>query len=607
MKKIIFSLLLTGLIPLLSGTIFAQSDVIKIEEIRNMGGRANTNDDKDAFEIPSKGSDVISIERDLRIKIDENELLKLIPNDLGLNEKLKELDLIIELLKYEEQLAIQFKALEASESYDQEEMKKLDEYLASVTTSIDSFPQLLALYQKYEMEYIKEANNDPEFSESFTLYVLDKIRQEGLLLEREIDLAISNSSYGLRLYGYMVNRQSGNRKQIHIENFDTLSNNEYYAFERWVYNFSEEDIQKFQKVNKLAAQLNKVLEEGPKELLSIAKQEVSSLECLASGLQDIKNALDNIEEGVNTDLDQIRGKLESQIGALKENIADHQKKLGAMELSSSSTNSNVLGVYNNLVNEFIKLGESGLQDWETMLKDLKTLDNIDNLQELLTELEECKNTFDKNLDRYQKFFKFLTDARQVQQSSKAFAEKALTFALNKIPDEGYVEMNTTGYRQPGDELIFKAEIGQRDPKGSFAKGTEKTIERRSLSMAPMGFYTRTKVHLTMARVPEMDTNSISNKFQFAPSASILLKYGSRNRFYNNYLDFSLGINFGANDFDSDGAPDLAMGGIFTLFKDTFGVGYNYNFTTDQPYWYLTLSIPFNALGIQNPLSKAAYP
>ena len=74
-------------------------------------------------------------------------------------------------------------------------------------------------------------------------------------------------------------------------------------------------------------------------------------------------------------------------------------------------------------------------------------------------------------------------------------------------------------------------------------------------MILIGAHSVTKVGLIMANPYTLDAGPDAPKFRFAPSAALLLKFGSRtSHFYNNFLDLGIGLNTAAPDFDLDGKP-----------------------------------------------------
>ena len=124
-------------------------------------------------------------------------------------------------------------------------------------------------------------------------------------------------------------------------------------------------------------------------------------------------------------------------------------------------------------------------------------------------------------------------------------------------------------------------------------------------MQLLGARSETVVGMILANPKSEFQNDTDREFFFAPSAALLLKFGSRNSyFYNEFLDFGIGVNFAAPDFDTDGTPEFGLGLMLTAFKDVLSVGYNYNVTLNDPYWFFGVNLPFNLPGLPvNPVKN----
>jgi hypothetical protein len=85
----------------------------------------------------------------------------------------------------------------------------------------------------------------------------------------------------------------------------------------------------------------------------------------------------------------------------------------------------------------------------------------------------------------------------------------------------------------------------------------------------------------------------THKFLFAPAYSVLFRWGSRkSKFYNDFVNVGVGLNFSAPDFNFDGVPEFAVAGAVSAFKDYLEIGYGYNFGHDGWFWFLGFRIPF---------------
>ena len=88
----------------------------------------------------------------------------------------------------------------------------------------------------------------------------------------------------------------------------------------------------------------------------------------------------------------------------------------------------------------------------------------------------------------------------------------------------------------------------------------------------------------------------NKRFQFAPSYSVLFKFGSRtSKAINEIWQPSIGVNFGALDFNTDAVPEFSTALEFTFLKDYFSFGYGYNFGADADYFMVGFRIPVGTL------------
>ena len=129
----------------------------------------------------------------------------------------------------------------------------------------------------------------------------------------------------------------------------------------------------------------------------------------------------------------------------------------------------------------------------------------------------------------------------------------------------------------------------------------KEIYRRYISMARISPHLKMAGTLVLAN-PYNRLNSASveleNKFQFAPSYGIFMKWGSRkSKFYNDFLTLGVGAGFSSPDFNLDGTPEFGAGIIITAFKDILSAGWSWNFGVDTPYSFIGFNLPFTVGGL----------
>lgn len=88
-------------------------------------------------------------------------------------------------------------------------------------------------------------------------------------------------------------------------------------------------------------------------------------------------------------------------------------------------------------------------------------------------------------------------------------------------------------------------------------------------------YFETAVGLIFADL--LDSTGVQRRFQAAPSYGSLLKWSSRKSFFfNRVINFCVGLNISALEFDKDDVLGLGIAAAGPLFQDDVQAGYGYN-------------------------------
>lgn len=470
-------------------------------------------------------------------------------------------------------------------------LKEVETYLVRV--SQDSL--LSNDFNRYTGEYFQQFRATPrEQRPDRFVYSIERFNEQLEKITTELKVLKPASQIQFSIAAWRRDASGGLR--IHVENFDRFEEGEFFYVRRWMTTLSENDRQQLENFHQLAQGLNedasqvleayktKILETYPSiECIQAIPVEMDSAILMASA--DLQTLLHQFKEGATDQIVPIFMSLRSELVSWPATKAPDWKGRMSITLDKLRAISDSLQAS---VGDSILQGNIHLINVNTCLQ--QTLTDIQRIQDLI-----------------QKFP--YTYLNKLRLNSEELAEEILAFKLNEIPPMGLIDLEFTGQRRVGDELLIKAVFRLPNDTTEF-KSTGHPIEIRRIKMVLIGGHTLSKVGLVMANSYTLDPPPDSPDFRFAPSAALLLKFGSRkSHFYNNFLDPGIGINSAAPDFDLDGTPEFSVGIVGTIFRDIISVGWNWNFNLDKPNYFLGIHLPFNLPGVpvntiqRNPLPE----
>lgn len=184
------------------------------------------------------------------------------------------------------------------------------------------------------------------------------------------------------------------------------------------------------------------------------------------------------------------------------------------------------------------------------------------------------------------------------------SDKVELFSVDKIPNEGNVDLKYLGKREEGNELYFKATL-ETKPKTEDEAIRSVTIDQKYFILFKM-VYIKLKPALIFAapmikkaeRAEKGITLSDKKTFQAAASYSILFKFGSRKSVaYNRFLRPGVGVNVAALDFNQDSNFEVGLGLVLSGFNDFVQVGIGRNMNIDANYFFFGINIPIGDLSL----------
>lgn len=426
----------------------------------------------------------------------------------------------------------------------------------------------------------------------------DKYNQVFDLLQAEIDAIgvdyksnIEQNKVVFRLGTFI------NNTPVHLEGFDSYKEGDYYFVPPFITAIPEKQQQDFEEYQKLASQANEnalkafsgKLQEMLNPILDNLKTELSgSIYNPLNSFESAVNRMSNISKDVETEIAKNKEKLiklAASVDLLKTNFekTDQDNYLKNLTESISSVSDNYLDLKQSLNDLFSKFSNETLPEFQSALSDLKS--GIENGTKLVNQqIEAIKSFIGSNI------LKQIGITINIDESLLKLGDEVSKIPLDNIQPQTILDLKKTVVRKNGDRLIFKAVLEKSLQKNN--KPELITIDYTSIGLYQMGLHNSFEATLILAN--DLSGQFASKKqFQFAPAYSVLFKSGFReSSFYNNFLDFGLGLNVATLDFNKDDNPEVGIGLVFASFKDYLQVGYGRNFGVDQNYWFFGIRLPF---------------
>jgi hypothetical protein len=187
--------------------------------------------------------------------------------------------------------------------------------------------------------------------------------------------------------------------------------------------------------------------------------------------------------------------------------------------------------------------------------------------------------------------------RQLNDEMLRFGDQVHKFLLADVPTKSELDLTTAGKRAAGDRVVIKVGIGRPGEEARM-------IESHHIDLFQVLLHVDVNVSLVFLHPTNDDKPTDPQvKLQPAPSYSLVAKPFSCFRNYPGYyrfIDFGIGVNIAAPDFDQDETPEFAAGVVVTLFRDFVQGGIGYNFGDRQPYLFFGLRLPYASATVATP-------
>lgn len=582
----------TIVILLISTSVFTQNKILSIQENNN-------------GEIESISSNIVDINSTLEVSISKQQLIKQIKNEFP---------------AYSEQLDIQSKIERLKNSLKNQKLifnylDKSTKTALSKSEKTDFYKKLLEFYTFLLSDDDLKASGDQYLQEFFSNKALKRESIKRGEKERYVINSFANNlkeaknslanyeeyRFNISMLAYIKNKAGIDR--VHIQNFDTYSERDYYTVERWVTSLSDEQKEELKDLKEQADEYNSqapnYFENFKTEVLRSFPEFDVDLTCISSLESDVKTFITNNGKTITAEVQNKINELIKKYDDIKQLI-----DLISTDISSWSINTpfDIAGHIQRLDINLKDIDTAIDEVLNTIIQDLKI--SIDSLK---TSVENCYGKLSNQVMSIKTALGLLNGQQDRFSDNQEIGKEVLSFGIDNLPSTGYIDLKGSGKRENGDVIevsiiIRNAPIpssNSTQTKGSI-KTENRTLEYHNLTMQLIGLRSETSVGIILADPYNEKgfTPPADRKFLYAPSAALLFKVGSRkSNIYNKFLDFGFGISVSTPDFNTDGTPEFGTGLMFTAFKNILNVGINYNVTLDTPYWSFGLNLPFNLPGV----------
>ncbi len=560
---------------LLAQVAVAQNSVLKIRELPGT--------QRDTLDVATGGLPIVDINSQLLIEPNVEAIQRIgraqfpqffqkdmLENKAGrINDALANQDRIIQLTKQ----------MMTGLNVQKDLLKEVEQYLVKVSEDT-----LLADdFNNYTEEYFQQYAGVPvkQRPDRF-LYSIGRFNEQ--LEQIAIDLKGLKPGSQIQFSIAAWRRDPSGGARIHVENFDRLENGEFFSVPRWVTTLSDNDREQLDNYRDLAQGLN----ESATQVLEAYKAKVlesfPSIVCVQQIRPELDSAIQSVTVDLKVVLEQFKNGATAQIIPVVTALRSELSNWPATQQPEWG---------DRLLNTLFKL-KAASDSLQVAVGDSILLAN-QHLLRVNSCLQQTVNDVQRVQDLVKKFpYSYL---HKVRLNSQELAEEITAFNLSEIPPAGVIDLQYTGQRAVGDEVLIKA-VFRLPNDSSSEQSTGHAIEAQRIKMVLIGAHTTTKVGLIMANPYTLDPPADAPKFRFAPSAALLLKFGSRkSHFYNNFIDAGIGLNSAAPDFDLDGNPEFSAGITGTILRDILSIGWNWNFTLDRPNYFIGIHLPFNLPGL----------
>ncbi|NUN99804.1 MAG: hypothetical protein HUU01_04220 [Saprospiraceae bacterium] len=440
------------------------------------------------------------------------------------------------------------------------------------------------LEQAFKENELKSRRKDV-FEVILSFLIAEMHTQEGRLHE-----LLKESGFYFQLAAWISTDQG--TKPVHLEGFDTLTQGEFYSYERNRLYLSPAQLEEFKQLNAFFETLDRSNAFNRfSELLLDHLSKVIDIDSIQIRINDLREEIKDMESTAISQKDMLIKRLDTLVEKIK--LLDQtlknlkQKYFVADGIASAGSKLEVLYEFEQ---DLIGL-KNQLEEIGKITKTIITPDDIKKLGEAAKNVEKSLELLTSDVteslkrleERSVKAYKMAIYGREINTAALEVSKKVYKLTLDKIPESTMLDLNFTGKREPGDLIVIRAMLWKGDGKSPIQTETHSFPMMNALA----------HLHMSVAYAFAKPVAKGKN-FEGGPLVSILYKFKSHNLAYRNFLDIGIGLHSAAYDFNNDDTPEFAGGVITSVFKDYLQFGWGFNFNAKQGYWFTGLRIPIQS-------------
>ncbi len=570
----------------------AQAQIIKLYEFERYY-RPNNPDRK-----PIANGAIVDINAMLRLELDKNQIAAKARQMAGGTEFNTALLTDLRSLLQNQSHILQLLETQP-DAPDLEGLYELEELMTPYLEQIERSPQLRAFFneavQRYDAQYPRTRERRAQVARgevpSRDAFILQEFSLLARRLSSQIAGEIPTGQVKFMLSGTLHTARDNRLIKLSDE-FDDYEA-QFYTVPRWQLTLTPEDKQMIQDIARISDSIEMLLKTKGVDLLAWFKTSLQSDDCLRNLAQNANEVAQFIEEQIPAKAAQLQATVLRPI-----QVAGNL----AVELSSIK-NVNPATSGPDLLDEVsrkIARSADSIQLLLSMLEqdiigilDVRTAAEP-MIKSAMSTFTDCKEKLQQDLDNLHKIRRNILNtfsaARATAQAGHIIGDKVRRLPVDLIPEESIIDLRQTGMRTNGDQISIRATLILEENGQETGR---KRLEEVLFNLQQVGLYSIVKPMLLLANPLTQNANvRLERKYQFAPSYSLLFKWGSRrSKAFNQFWSPSFGFNFSSTDFDTNSVPEFGVALEFTFLRDYLATGLGYNFGADASFFFLGFRLP----------------
>ncbi len=482
---------------------------------------------------------------------------------------------------------------------DLEGLYELESLMEPYLEQIERSPQLRAFFneavQRYDVRYPRTRERRTQVARgdipSRDAFILQEFAQLAKRLSTQIAGEIPTGQVRFMLSGTLHTARD-NRPIKLSDDFDDYEA-QFYTVPRWQLALTPDDKRMVEDIARLSDSLELLLQTKGTDLIAWLKTSVKSDDCLRSLTRNATEVVQFVEEQIPARAAQLKATVLRPVQV----AAYLAEELGNMRNVTPATSGP--DMLDDISRKIARSADSIQLLLSLMEQDLLSALDVKAaaepvVQNTLRTFADCKDNLQQDLDNLYKIRRNLLNAfagaRTAAQAGHIIGDKVRRLPVDLIPDESVIDLRQTGMRTNGDQVSIRATLILEENGREIGK---KRLEEVMFNLQQVGLYSIVKPMLLLANPLAQNANvRLERQYQFAPSYSLLFKWGSRrSKAFNQFWSPGFGFNFSSTDFDTNSVPEFGAALEFTFLRDYLATGLGYNFGADASFFFVGFRLP----------------